>query len=173
MVIFSIVILVYRRVYFSSRFPNHWGLFSNVQSLMVMNPGFDISWVIPLGRDDSPRCLRRDQPMIHQLVGGLEHVSPIYIYIYSILNNNPIWLIFFRGVGIPPTSQLFWNENGKRQHINFSESTSANQPADSHCGSFYEPQWCDKWKHEVVEALRSLRSSDSGSLGHWWIMIIM
>ena len=37
------------------------------------------------------------------LVGGLEHVLFLYIYIYS-GNNNPNWLIFFRGVGIPPTN---------------------------------------------------------------------
>ena len=37
------------------------------------------------------------------LVGGLEHF--LFPIIYG--NNNPNWLIFFRGVGLPPTSCFF------------------------------------------------------------------
>ena len=39
------------------------------------------------------------------LAGGLEHFIFVFTYIG---NNHPIWLIFFRGVGIPPTSLCFF-----------------------------------------------------------------
>ena len=34
------------------------------------------------------------------LVGGLEH----FVFFHSVGNNDPNWLVFCRGVGIPPTS---------------------------------------------------------------------
>ena len=53
-----------------------------------------------VGLNHQPACL----------VGGLEHV----LFFHSVGNNTPIWLIsliFFRGVGQPPTSHLYVEKN--------------------------------------------------------------
>ena len=79
-----------------------------------------------------------------KLVGALEHD-----FYFSIGNNYHIWLIFFRGVGIPPTSKLVrtnvdecWRPPVPRSHqVCFPASTAA---CPSECNwMFLGSRWAD------------------------------
>jgi len=64
------------------------------------------------------------------LVGGLKH-----FLFFHIGNNNPMWLIFFRGVGQPPTRRWWWkyvvalSENGVPHSIHWLIISFPIQPA--------------------------------------------
>ena len=106
------------------------------------------------------------QSLISKLVGGLEHVS-----FFHIGNNSPMWLIFFRGVGQPPTRRWWWkyvvalSENGVPYSIHWLIISFPIQPA----GKPFQTSHIKSWMSELgtAGAIPCPSFSPWSSLARW------